>query len=57
MSFLSDIGRETADKAARLVAFLNTRFSSEEQNSGPSAAFSEAAVPEDQRIRTAANAA
>jgi energy-coupling factor transporter ATP-binding protein EcfA2 len=57
MSFLSDIGRETADKAARLVAFLNTRFSSEEQNSGPSAVFSEVAVPEDHRTRTTANAA
>ena len=57
MSFLSDIGRETADKAARLFAFLNTRFSSEEQNSGPSAVFLKAAVPEDQRTRTAANAA
>jgi hypothetical protein len=30
MPFLSDLGRDTADKAARLFAYLNTRFSEEE---------------------------
>jgi hypothetical protein len=27
MPFLSDIGRETADKAERLFTFINSRFS------------------------------
>jgi energy-coupling factor transporter ATP-binding protein EcfA2 len=55
MPFLSDIGRDTADKAARLFVFLNSRFSSDEQKPVTSTETSEAADPEERP--PAANAA